>query len=117
MVSAAVPSPTRPNLTIQDARMMITPHTLVTVSKHQVSCDLAGEVAILNLKNSGYYGLDQVGTRIWQFIGEPRPVSAIRDALVSEYEIDAEQCERDLIELLQSLATEGLVEITGEIAP
>jgi hypothetical protein len=96
--------------------MMVTPNTVVAASKHQVSCDLAGEVAILNLKNSGYYGLDQVGTRIWHLIGEPRPISAIRDALVAEYEIDAEQCERDLIELLQSLAAEGLVEITGEIA-
>jgi len=44
----------------------------LVVSKDQVSCDLAGEAAILNLKNGVYYGLDPVGARIWNLIQEPR---------------------------------------------
>ena len=95
---------------------MITPDTIVTASKDQVSCDLAGEAAILNLKNSGYYGLDEIGARVWHLIEEPRLVSAVRDAIVDEYDVDAEQCERDLIELLQRLASEGLVEVEVEPA-
>ena len=96
---------------------MITPDSIVTASKDQVSCDLAGEAAILNLKNSSYYGLDEIGARIWHLIEEPRLVSDVRDAIVDEYDVDPEECEQDVIELLQRLAAEGLVEIKGETAP
>jgi hypothetical protein len=34
--------------------------TTIVASKDQVSCELAGEAAILNLKNSQYDGLDPI---------------------------------------------------------
>jgi hypothetical protein len=91
--------------------MTITPATTVVVSSGQVSCNLGGEAAILSLKTSAYYGLDVVGARIWNLVQEPRRVSVIRDALVQEYDVEAGRCERDVIQLLQRLAAEGLVEI------
>jgi len=96
---------------------IITSDTIVAASKDQVSCDLAGEAAILNLRNSGYYGLDEIGACIWHLIEDGIPVSAVRDAIVDEYDVDPEECEQDVIELLQRLAAEGLVEIKGETAP
>jgi hypothetical protein len=80
-------------------------------STDQVSCDLAGEAAILNLKNSVYYGLDTVGARVWTLVQEPITVGAVRDAMVREYDVEPERCERDLIDLLQKLAAEGLIAI------
>ena len=85
----------------------------VVVAKDQVSSDLGGEVAILDLKAATYYGLDNVGARVWSLIQEPRTVVEIRDIVVSEYEVEAERCERDLIALLQSLADKGLIEVTN----
>jgi hypothetical protein len=96
--------------------MIITAATRVVASNEQVSCDLADEAAILNLKNSVYYGLDPVGARIWSLVQEPILVSAVRDAIVQEYDVDAGRCERDVIQLLQSLAAEGLVEIKHDTA-
>ncbi len=94
----------------------ITAATIVVVSPEQVSCDLAGEAAMLNLKNSVYYGLDPVGARIWKLIQTPVTVSAVRDMIVQEYDVEAEHCERDLFDLLQKLANEGLIEIKHEKA-
>jgi coenzyme PQQ synthesis protein D (PqqD) len=91
----------------------ITPSTTVMASTDQVSCDLAGEAAILNLKNSVYYGLDTVGARIWTLVQEPITVGAVRDAMVREYDVEPERCERDLIDLLQKLAAEGLIAINS----
>jgi len=95
---------------------MIRAMTTVVASKDQVSCDLAGEAAILNLKNSVYYGLDTVGARVWTLVQKPITVGAIRDVMQQEYEVGAEQCERDLLDLLQKLAAEGLIEIEDETA-
>ena len=86
----------------------------VVVAKDQVSTDLGGEVAILHLKSSTYYGLDTVGARIWSLIQEPKVVEEIRGVLTSEYEVEADRCERDLIALLQRLAKEGLIEVKNE---
>ena len=95
---------------------MITTATTIVASKDQVSCDLAGEAAILGLKNGVYYGLDTVGARIWNLIQTPVLVSAVRDAILQEYDVEAERCERDLLDLLQKLAEQGLLEVTGETA-
>ncbi len=89
----------------------------VTASKDQVSTDLGDEVAILHLKAGIYYGLDGVGARVWSLIREARAVREIRDVLVSEYEVDPDRCESDLITLLQRLADEGLIEVRNEPFP
>jgi hypothetical protein len=86
----------------------------VVATKDQVSSDLAGEVAILHLKDGTYYGLDAVGARIWSLIQKSRTVQEIRDILVSEYEVEPDRCESDLIALLQRLANEELIEVRDE---
>ena len=90
---------------------MVSGDSTVVAAKDQVSSDLGGEVAILDLKAGVYYGLDAVGARIWSLIQEPRTVNEIRDILLEEYEVEPEHCERDLLALLRRLADEGLVEV------
>jgi hypothetical protein len=87
----------------------------IVAAREQVSSDLGGEVAILDLKSGTYYGLDAVGARIWSLLQEPRTVEEIRDVLVREYEVDDERCERDLVALLQRLADEGLIEVRWNV--
>ena len=43
-------------------------------------------------------------------------LAAVRDAIVREYDVEADRCERDLLDLLQKLATEGLVQLNDETA-
>ena len=88
--------------------------SIVVVSQDQISCDLAEEMAILNITSGIYYGLNTVGTRIWKLIQEPRTVHEIRDALLEEYEVEPERCERDVFVLLQELASKGLIEIRDD---
>src|SRR5215210_651526 len=88
--------------------------TIVVASRDQVSSDLGEEVAILDLKLGVYYGLDEVGARVWELIQEPRVVSDVRDVLIEEYDVAPERCERDLFALLERLAEEGLIEVRDE---
>lgn len=85
--------------------------SIVVVVKEQVSCPLGEEAAVLNLKNSVYYGLDSVGARVWTLLQQPRSVGELRDTLLSEYEVEARQCEQDLLALLESMRSEGLIEV------
>jgi hypothetical protein len=82
----------------------------IVVSKDQVACDMGGETAILNLKNSVYYGLDPVGARVWQLIQEPITLAQLHDALRAEYDVEPAQLEADIRDLLEQLAEQGLIE-------
>jgi Coenzyme PQQ synthesis protein D (PqqD) len=92
---------------------MISRHSLISLSNNQVSCDLAGEAAILNLADGVYYGLDQVGAFVWNMLGAPRTVADLCAGVIAEYDVDPEQCERDLLILLEDLASKGLVTVSG----
>lgn len=80
----------------------------------QTSSQVAGEAVILHLGSGTYFGLDEVGARIWELIAEPRPVAEVRDRLTEEYEIDAERCTADLLRLLGELAEHDLIETRAE---
>jgi hypothetical protein len=91
-------------------------HSIVVASSELVSCPLGEESAILSLKNSMYYGMNPVGTRIWTLLKEPRSVEQLRDTLLTEYEVDAALCERDLLDLLGKMKSEGLIEVRSAAA-
>ncbi len=92
---------------------MVSRQSKVVASKDQVSCDLAGEAAILNLADGVYYGLDPVGACIWNMLQEPKSLDELRDGVMNEYEVDAERCEHDILTLLGELEERGLIEIVG----
>jgi hypothetical protein len=85
--------------------------SVVVASQELVSSDLAGEQVILDLSSGMYYGLNPVGTRIWQLIQEPKTVKEVEETLLSEYEVETQQCQEDLMAILQQLNEQGLIEV------
>lgn len=95
----------------------ITAQSIVVVAREQVSCDLAGEAAVLNLASGVYYGLDEVGANVWKLIEKPATVDSICNALIEEYAADRGTIEADVCVLLTEMIKEGLVELLpGEAA-
>jgi hypothetical protein len=84
--------------------------TVVAASDH-VFGDLDGEAVILHLSNGVYYGLNSVGTRVWNLIQSPISASQILEVLLAEYEVDAAVCEKELLDLLNGLSDRGLITI------
>lgn len=101
-------------MTGSEAERTITTSSIVTAAKGQVSSDLAGEVVLLSLETGMYYGLDQVGVRVWELMKDPVRVADLCAAIVREYDVEAEQCERDVLELVHQMATAGLIEVKGD---
>src|SRR5262245_66499540 len=66
----------------------------VTMSRHLrisdavVVRDLDGESVILNTESGIYFGLDRIGTRMWQLIEEHGNVDAIVRGMEHEYDAD-----------------------------
>jgi hypothetical protein len=89
--------------------MPFTADSRIVVSDEQVHTTLGGEAVILGLRDGVYYGLDSVGARVWALIAEPRRVDDLVSAIVSEFDVGREQCESDVMILLNDLAKRGLV--------
>lgn len=83
----------------------------------QLSTQLGDEVVILGLKDSVYYGLSKVGTRIWQLLQTPHTLDEIVAILVTEYDVTRETAQADLHKLLTDLHEKGLVAITPPPQP
>jgi hypothetical protein len=73
--------------------------------------DLDGEAVILSTKSGKYYGLDKVGTRMWNLLGQHGQIEPAYRALLAEYEVSEDVLRRDLLDLVDKLADEGLLRL------
>ena len=78
-----------------------------------IFAEVDGEAVALNAGRGLCYGLDGVGLRVLQLIDPPATLAEICARLTAEYDIDTESCERDVADLIDNLAAEGLVIVTG----
>jgi hypothetical protein len=92
-------------------------HARVVATERHVACTVSGEVVILHLEEGVYYGLNEVGTRVWELVQQPRSVSEIVDAIVAEFEVERQRCSSDVGELVQALAERGLVSVRLDEGP
>ena len=85
----------------------------MVIREEVVFRELGGEAVLLNLKTGAYFGLDPVGTRVWQLLVEHGSVAQVMDLLLGEYDVDRERLEHDLLELCGELCATGL----GDVVP
>jgi hypothetical protein len=71
--------------------------------------ELDGEAVILNLASGVYFGLDPVGTRMWQLIQQVRSLRDVLAIMKDEYDASVDTLERDIVHLASELIQNGLV--------
>ncbi len=82
----------------------------IRVAENVVFQEIDGETVLLNLQREQYFGLDEVGTRIWGMIEEGLSFDGIVEKLAKEYEASRNQIATDLDNLLHELVVVGLIE-------
>jgi hypothetical protein len=83
----------------------------LTIHPDVVFRQLEDESVLLNLKSGTYFGLDSVGTRIWQLLIEHGRLERVLDELASEYSAERDVLERDLLSLGRQLCERELMEV------
>jgi hypothetical protein len=83
----------------------------VSVPDNVMFRELEGESVILDLDSESYFGLDQVGTRMWVAVTEAACIQDALATLQAEYEVEADTLRADLDELLTTLIDRGLLEV------
>jgi hypothetical protein len=83
----------------------------VVANQDTLSSAVGDETVILHFSAGTYFGLDDVGTRVWQLIEQPRTVGEILDRLMEEYDVEAGPCRVAVARLLEELTENGLVTV------
>ena len=82
--------------------------------EHVMFRELDGEAVLLNLQNEMYYGLDEVGTRMWQLLTTSSSVQAAMDTMLEEFDVTPETLEQDVTKMIKELQEQGLLETVNE---
>ena len=83
----------------------------LALSPDVISQEVSGETVLLDLESENYFGLDEVGTRIWQLIKETNELQSIFDTLLEEYNVSEQRLQLDLTTLLTEIEDLGLVKL------
>jgi len=84
--------------------------SIVARGKGFVDAAIDDEVVILSIEQGTCYGLNRVGSRIWNLLATPARIQDVCATLLAEYRVDPKACEREVLDLLEELRAEGLVE-------
>ena len=87
----------------------VTLDTPVRVNPEVLFQDLDGEAVLLHLGSGVYFGLDEVGARIWSLLAKGADLRAIARTVASEYVVDEDRCAADLLDLVTELEKHALV--------
>lgn len=79
------------------------------VSPDVVAREVGGETMLLDLASGTYFGLDAVGSRVWQALEDGGSLAEACDKVAAEYDVARDQLESDVLVLAGRLLEQGLV--------
>jgi Coenzyme PQQ synthesis protein D (PqqD) len=83
----------------------------VVVPENVLVRELSGEAVLLNLDSEMYFGLDEIGYRVWTVVTASDSIGAAYEQLLSEYEVEPEQLRESLDALIGECTEHGLLEL------
>lgn len=92
----------------------------VSIPEQVLFRDLEGESVLLHLGSGLYFGLDEIGTLIWNLLGDGHSLKEIEKRILSEYDVSLEEVQNDVRRIVKELTQNGLLEVRElehEISP
>ena len=80
---------------------------------HVVTRLVDGMTVLLDVDSGRTFSLDDIGTRAWQVLIEAPTIQAAVEQLQREYDAEPGELERDLLVLIDRLASAQLVQLQG----
>lgn len=84
--------------------------TIWQVSQKVLSSKIDEEVILMSFEADSYFGIDPVGSRIWELLSEkPASINELVVILVDEYEVDEETCSKQVQIFIDEMYTKKLI--------
>lgn len=73
--------------------------------------EVGGEAVLLQTATGNYFGLDPVGTRMWQVLAEEGEIEPAWRRLLAEFDVEGDRLREDLVALVDQLREHQLIEV------
>ena len=83
--------------------------SLFSRSDEALFAQVGDDVLALHVANGRCHGMERVAADVWRMLDQPVSLKEICGRLVADYEVEPDECRRDVGALLQSMIAEGLV--------
>jgi len=83
----------------------------IKISENVLFQEIDNEYVLLNMKTELYFGLNDIGARVWQIISQEGTTDTLIEKIMAEYEVSADALKADISELLNELSKEQLISI------
>jgi hypothetical protein len=91
------------------AKKEIGPDTVLQRRNDLLFNEIDGEVVLLSIENGEYYGMDKVGSRIWELLANPMSLNALVTTLISEFNVNYQKCFEETLEFLKTSISKNLI--------
>jgi hypothetical protein len=91
----------------------ISTESIVRHIEDVVASNIDDEKVMMSVEKGAYYGLDPIGSRVWDMIDKPIRVTELIDLLLLKYDVDRETCEQDVMAFLKELNESGILQVEG----
>jgi len=92
-----------------DQSLHISDDTLITRNTGLLAAAVHDETVMMDIESGRYYGLDDIGSVIWQRLEAPCRFGTLIDGLVADYEADRAVIAEDVRKLLSIMAEHKVV--------
>jgi hypothetical protein len=92
-------------------RAMLTPSSKIKRNGDLLHAQVGNEVVMMSIEAGAYFGVTDVGKRIWELVEQPTTVADLCARLVREYNVGAEECEAETLAFLDDLERQGIIHV------
>ena len=87
----------------------ITLDTIVRKNDDIFTGAIDNETVAMSIQSGKYYQLNKTGSRILTLLDQPRSIKELCEAIQSNYKIDSDVCQDDILEFMKDMANKNLI--------
>ena len=93
-----------------EAVMTLTTDTVIKRNPEIVHADMDDEIVMMSIEKGEYFGIDAIGSRIWEMLEGEKSIGEICAGLCASYDVDESVCRQDVIRFLENMHERNIIE-------
>jgi hypothetical protein len=72
--------------------------------------EMDGDLVMMHINSSSYFGISGVGVRIWEQLQQPKSLAELAQAIEQAYDVDQQTCQADLLAFAEKMLANGIAQ-------
>ena len=91
---------------------MLTPTTILARNPEIIANEIDDEIVMMSIEEGSYFGLNSIGSIIWQELEEAKSVESIISILLERFDVEEKTCREETIAFIESMIKNKTLVIT-----